>query len=88
MEKESIVSPPYNIEILPKFTTKRCRTVTKIKRILIQKGFSVRELSKAVGVSEQSIHYYVKGKHDIASKTLYRIAKYLNVPMEELIEEE
>ena len=56
--------------------------MTKIKRILIQKGVSVRELSKAVGV------YFVKGKHDIASKTLYRIAKYLNVPMEELIEEE
>ena len=62
--------------------------MTKIKKILIQKGVSVRELSKAVGVSEQSLHYFIKGKHDIASKTLYRIAKYLNIPMEELIEEE
>lgn len=62
--------------------------MTKIKRILIQKGVSVRELSKAVGVSGQLIHYFVKGKHDIAWKTLYRIAKYLNVPMEELIEED
>ncbi|MCU7192650.1 helix-turn-helix domain-containing protein [Turicibacter sanguinis] len=62
--------------------------MTKIKRILIQKGVSVRELSKAIGVSEQSIHYFIKGKHDIASKTLYRIAKFLDVPMEELIEEE
>lgn len=61
--------------------------MTKIKKLLIQKGVSVRELAKAVGVSEQSIHYFVKGKHDIVSKTLYRIAKYLNVPMEELIEE-
>lgn len=61
--------------------------MTKIKRILIQKGVSVRELSKAVGVSEQSIHYFVKGKHDIMSKTLYRIAKFLDVSMEELIEE-
>ena len=40
--------------------------MTKIKRILIQKGVSVRELSKAVGVSGQLIHYFVKGKHDIA----------------------
>lgn len=62
--------------------------MTKIKRILIQKGVSVRELSKAVGVSEQSLHYFIKGKHDISSKTLYRIAKFLDVPMEELIEEE
>ena len=62
--------------------------MTKIKRILIQKGVSVRELSKAIAVSEQSIHYFIKGKHDIASKTLYRIAKFLDVPMEELIEEE
>ncbi len=62
--------------------------MTKIKKLLIQKGVSVRELSKAAGVSEQSIHYFVKGKHDIMSKTLHRIAKYLDVPMEELIEEE
>ncbi len=62
--------------------------MTKIKRILIQKRVGVCELSKAVRVSEQTICNFVKGKHDIASKTLYRIAKYLNVPMEELIEEE
>ena len=62
--------------------------MTKIKRILIQKRVGVCELSKAFRVSEQTIRNFVKGKHDIASKTLYRIAKYLNVPMEELIEEE
>lgn len=62
--------------------------MTKIKKLLIQRGVSVRELSKVVGVSEQMIHYFIKGEHDIMSKTLYRIAKYLDVPMEELIKEE
>lgn len=34
------------------------------------------------------ISAYALGKSDMTSKKLYRIAKYLNVPMEELIEEE
>ncbi len=62
--------------------------MSKIKRILIKKRMKQGELAKAVGVSAQTISDFVNGKHDIASKTLYRIAKYLNVPMEELIEEE
>ena len=39
-------------------------------------------------MSYQMICMYATGKVDMGSKKLYRIAKYLNVPMEELIEEE
>ena len=46
------------------------------------------ELAKAVGVSAQTISDFINGKHDVASRTLYRIAKVLDVSMEELIEEE
>ena len=62
--------------------------MSNIKKILIKKRVKQSELAKAVGVSGTTISDFVKGKHDIASKTLYRIAKYLNVPMEELIKAE
>lgn len=62
--------------------------MTNIKRILIKKGMKQRELAKAVGVSAQTISDFINGKHDVAARTLYRIAKVLDVSMEELIEEE
>lgn len=62
--------------------------MSKIKKILIKKGVKQGELAKVVGVSETTISDFVRGRHDITSKTLYRIAKYLEVSMEELIEEE
>ena len=39
-------------------------------------------------MSYQMICMYATGKVDMGSKKLFKIAKYLNVPMEELIEEE
>ena len=59
-----------------------------IKEILDKKGITQRQLAKEVGMSYQMICMYATGKVDMASKKLYRIAKYLDVPMEELIEEE
>ncbi|MFR6472101.1 MAG: helix-turn-helix domain-containing protein [Turicibacter sanguinis] len=62
--------------------------MSKIKKILIEKGIKQGELAKLVGVSAQTISDFINGKHDVASRTLYKIAKVLNVSMEELIEEE
>lgn len=62
--------------------------MSNFKRILEKNKISQRQLAKAVGISYQTICMYATGKVDISSKKLYRIAKYLDVPMEELIEEE
>lgn len=62
--------------------------MTKIKLILLKKGITQSELSKQTGVCQTHISAYTLGKSDMTAKKLYRIAKYLNVPMEELIEEE
>ena len=62
--------------------------MSKIKKILIEKGIKQGKLAKLVGVSAQTISDFINGKHDVASRTLYKIAKVLNVSMEELIEEE
>lgn len=62
--------------------------MANIKRILIKRRMKQGELAKAVGVSAQTISDFINGKHDVASRTLYRIAKVLDVSMEELIEEE
>ena len=62
--------------------------MSNFKGILKEKGITQRELAKEVGMSYQMICMYATGKVDMGSEKLYRIAKYLNVPMEELIEEE
>ena len=62
--------------------------MSKLKEILGEKGITQRELAKEVGMSYQMICMYATGKVDMGSKKLFKIAKYLNVPMEELIEEE
>ena len=62
--------------------------MSKFKKILKEKGVTQRQLAKEVGMSYQMICMYATGKVDMGSKKLYKIAKFLDVPMEELIEEE
>ena len=62
--------------------------MSKLKGILGEKGITQRQLAKEVGMSYQMICMYATGKVDMGSKKLYKIAKFLDVPMEELIEEE
>ena len=62
--------------------------MSKLKEVLGEKGITQRQLAKEVGMSYQMICLFATGKVDMASKKLYKIAKYLDVPMEELIEEE
>ncbi len=62
--------------------------MSKLKEILRDKKISQRELAKEVGVSHQSINNFITGRYDMTSKKLYKIAKFLSVPMEELVEED
>ena len=62
--------------------------MSKLKEILRNKKMSQRELAKEVGISHQSINNFINGRYDMTSKKLYKIAKFLNVPMEELVEED
>lgn len=62
--------------------------MSNFKEVLKQNNITQRQLAKAVGISYQTICMYATGKADMSAKKLYRIAKYLDVPMEELIEEE
>lgn len=60
----------------------------KFKAILLKKGITQTELSKQTGISQTHLSAYALGKIDMTAKKLYKIAKVLNVSMEELIEEE
>ncbi len=60
----------------------------KFKGILRDKGITQKEVAKQVGLSEQTLSKFANGKVDIGYKKARKIAKILNVPMEELIEEE
>ena len=58
-----------------------------IKEIRKKKNIVQRELSKATGLSRNSIVNYETGKRDPRSRDLRKIANALNVPIEELISE-
>lgn len=62
--------------------------MTKFKLILLKKGIRQSELAKQTGVCQTHISAYALGKVDMASKKLYKIAKFLGVSMEELIEDD
>ena len=60
----------------------------KFTMILKDKKTTQKELSKKVGLSVQTLSMFANGKVDIGYKKARKIAKFLDVPMEELIEEE
>lgn len=62
--------------------------MSKIKEILKKKGVTRKELAKRTGISYSLINDFAVGRVDITLQKANKIAKYLNVPMEELIEEE
>ena len=62
--------------------------MTNFKRILLVKGVKEVDLAKQTGITLQTISLFALGKVDISSRRLYKIAKTLNVCMEELMEEE
>ena len=63
-----------------------CRSVSRIRQILLKNRITEVELAKRTGISNQTISRFFLGKSDIGSKKLYLIAKELGVSMEELIE--
>lgn len=60
----------------------------KLKEILVEKGLTQRELAKEVGMSYQMLCLFITGKADLRTRQTLKIAKYLNVSVEELMEEE
>ena len=60
----------------------RIRTIRKNKKI------TLKELGVMIGVSEQAIGQYERGERELKYKTLLLIAKALEVPVSELLNEE
>lgn len=59
-----------------------------MEEILVRKNITKQQLSQETGISYPMICFFVKGKADMTSKKLYKIAKFLNVRMEDLVEVE
>lgn len=61
----------------------------KIKQILQHKQITIYQLSKQTGISDQLLNAYVHNKIKRPSfENAYKIAKALNIKIEELIQEE
>lgn len=59
--------------------------MNKIREYRKKKGVTMKELGKAVGVSESTISLYETGKHEPDLLTLGRIADFLEVTIDELL---
>ena len=70
----------YNLRALS--LGERIRTIRKNKKI------TLKELGVMIGVSEQAIGQYERGERELKYKTLLLIAKALEVPVSELLNEE
>ena len=58
----------------------------KLKKIMEEKGVSQAELAENVGVSQAFISYLLKGFKVPSVALLKRIADYLEVTMDDLVE--
>lgn len=59
--------------------------MTNIKRIRMQRLLSQKELATMCGISQQRICGYEKGKHKMSIVSAHKIAKALNVTIDDLI---
>lgn len=56
----------------------------RLRIVRLIAGISQEELAKAVGVSRQTIHNIEHGKGDTKGSLLLKIARYFNLPVEEI----
>lgn len=57
----------------------------RIKKLRAEKGWSQEKLAKEAGLAQSFIHAVETGKKSPTMRSLWKIAKALGVPIEELI---
>lgn len=57
-----------------------------LARILFERGIDQKELADAVGVTEASMSFYVSGKRNPKLEVAKKIADYLGVSLDYLVE--
>ena len=62
--------------------------MTNLRKLKDERNLTTQELAKMVGVTQQMINYMELGKRKGSVKTNLKLAKILNVTLEELIGEE
>ena len=62
--------------------------MTNLRKLKNEKNLTTQELAEMVGVTQQMINYMELGKRNGSIKTNLKLAKILNVTLEELIGEE
>lgn len=60
----------------------------KIKNLMKEKGLTEKELAQTIGVSQAMMSYVIGGLREPNVATLVRIARVLDVPVDELIVKE
>lgn len=58
----------------------------RIKELRNEKGLTLKEMSKDIGVSNNTISQYENGKRSPSIDMIFKIAKYFNVSIDELLD--
>ncbi|MBE6546329.1 MAG: helix-turn-helix transcriptional regulator [Ruminococcaceae bacterium] len=60
----------------------------RIKELMLAKGMDSRDLAERIGISAPMMSYIIRNLRDTNVTTLVRIARILEVPVDELIVKE
>ncbi|ASJ07878.1 transcriptional regulator [Thermococcus siculi] len=56
----------------------------RLRELREERGLTQEELAKALGVTRQTIIAIEKGKYDPSLKLAFKIARFFNMPIEEI----
>lgn len=56
-----------------------------LRRMRLERGMTLQELAKVLGVTLTSIHCYEAGKRDPSLKTLKKMAKFFGCKIDDLL---
>lgn len=57
----------------------------ELKKYLYERGIQQRDIAKAIGVSQTTISYIIRGKLNASKRILKLLAEYLSISEEELL---
>ncbi|MGD9152204.1 MAG: helix-turn-helix transcriptional regulator [Gammaproteobacteria bacterium] len=73
---------------MSKTNNSNAKLVLKLRNIRREKGLSIHDLANKAGIGYQKVGRVERGETQISVEMLHRLAKVLNVPYSQLLEEE
>ncbi|MBQ2706575.1 MAG: helix-turn-helix transcriptional regulator [Agathobacter sp.] len=86
MRRECIVGRNKEDKLTKNPTIDLCETGQKIKRIMMRKGLSVRDVQEYLGLTTpQSIYHWMNGRNLPTIDNIYAMSELFRVPVDEML---